>query len=217
MFDVCKKIKISRVMNIDNALFSVFSFILIFGIVFLYLVRLCTRLIIACGDIVNNIHFILNEKNEPFPLVKVLFQVSASLFSLIILANGLDRRQFILSLIGLVFMILSYNCLVVSIVRWVRKYVENVSEFIASCRYEIQDSSREHSEWKDEQVQWLLLLDLLGDSITRKSFVVDKEICGKGQPLSPQNREKLETLGYQIDDIGKSQISLSNEDSLCPI
>lgn len=205
-------------MSLNNELLFIFPIGGIFCIIGAVFIKSCARLDIALYDIYKNLQFILKEKNEPFPFVKVLFESSAILLSIIMFAYSQDKKQFVPFLLGFFLMILSSYCLFMSIVRWFRKYVENVSEFIASCRYQIQDSNKEHREWKEEQEQWLLLLDVLGDEITRESFIlIDKEICGKKQPLTIGNRWKLEALGYKIDDIGKAQIRLSNTNSICPI
>lgn len=175
-----------------------------------------SRIFVALVDIDRNMKFLMKGRTEPFPHKIVWPLVSIASASFALLLYSLSFSTVGCFACALMTTVISSIYLIKIAGTWWRKYTETVSDFIAEIRYNGDDNSKENNRWRVEQEQWLLLVDLLGDRISRKSeLLVDESICGKSQPLTPNNRRKLEWMGFQISELGASQIKLDNSNNLC--
>lgn len=167
------------------------------------------RLFIHSYDIYKNLKYLTKDKTFTIPYKKLVLSIALLSFLLIGLYYTKSRETFSYFITILILFIPSVGFLMKTIGVIIKNYLEMISEFIAGVRYEKSNSSKEY-QWKLEQEQWLLLLDLINtnESIGETLITVDASICGKDQPLTVNNRWKLKLLDYIADDLTESQISL---------
>ena len=186
---------------------------------FAVLITSQSRLFITCLDIIKNLRFLMKDGTEPFPYKTALGFGSGVILSFATLLCSVKLVLFELFLVSIIILSIFNIFLMRTIGIWVRKCMESVSNLIAEIRFSGDDRSSENNQWRFEQEQWLLILDTLGDSISRNSeLLIDESICGKKQPLTPNNKWKLETMSYRISETASSQIKLDNSGCVaCPL
>ena len=186
---------------------------------FLMLAASTSRLFIAWLDTDENLKFLMKDRVEPFPYRKVLGSGIGAVLSFITFFYSIQLGSKMLFAVSITALPILSLYLIRTTGIWSRRHMESVSHLIAEIRYNGEDRSIENNRWRLEHEQWLLILDTLGDSISRKSeLLIDESICGKKQPLTPDNKWKLETMGFRIYELGSSQIKLDNFQCLaCPL
>lgn len=165
------------------------------------------KLYIHSCDIYKNLKYLTRGKSFTVPYNRLV--LSITLFSLLSIGFYFTKETFTSSVVNVILFVPSLGFLIMTLGRIINSYLEIVSEFIASIRYEKVSGAKEN-QWRQEQEQWLLLLDLINTSVAKGEthIQVDASICGKDFPLTSDNRWKLRVLDYAVDNLNDSQIKL---------
>lgn len=169
-----------------------------------------SRLYISLIDIDNHMRFLMKDRVEAFPFKSVIGCCIAIVFSCPVFVHSLKHDILLAFLSALICISVSSVLLTKITGTWLRKYVETWAIVLAEIRSDGADQSKENNFWRFEYEQWLMLLYVIDETLPgTEGIFVDESICGSSNRLTKNNKWKLQTMLYEIDEAANGRIKIS--------